>query len=214
MNVFVLESPSPNDLLREVNEADSLTRIGKMFGHRVVPFFLKNKQELTAAIDYLAELDLEDPADFFCFHFSCHGNDGGIALGPDLIQWADMFEILKPIFRNNTLEGKSILIISACGANKQKLSTKINQAYATSEEPLFPPLFIIVYDDEEVEWRDALLSWTLLYHYLGKRKPTQKAMQDLIKRMESAGFGKLKYSRWDVEKKQYLAFKATLNNHE
>ena len=126
MNVFVLESPSPNDLLREVNEADSLTRIGKMFGHRVVPFFLKNKQELTAAIDYLAELDLEDPADFFCFHFSCHGNDGGIALGPDLIQWADMFEILKPIFRNNTLEGKSILIISACGANKQKLSTKIN----------------------------------------------------------------------------------------
>lgn len=207
MNIFVLESPSPSDLLREVNEANSLSSLGKMFGHRVVAFFLKNGRELVATIEYLAEFDLKDPEeDFFCFHFSCHGNDGGIAIGPNFIEWVDMFKILKPVFQNKVFEDKSLLIISACGANRQVLSNKINQAYATPEEQFFPPSFIIAYDDEEVAWKDALLSWTLLYHWLGKNKPTRSTMQNLIKRMKDAGFGKLKYSRWDAEQKKYLKF--------
>jgi len=207
MKVFVIESPSPNDLLDGRNEADSIVNISKMFGHKAASFFVKNKNELDSVMKYITVVDASE-TDLYCYHFSCHGNDSGIAFGPDLLNWVNFAKTILPILKNKSLKDKSIIIISACGANEQKLTRKISKLDDEVKEYISPPSYIFVYDENEVPWSDALLSWTILYHQLGKVKKIERSdMQELLEKMKKVEFGKLIYFRWDEDKKKYLRFR-------
>ncbi|MGA3282378.1 MAG: hypothetical protein ABSD50_15525 [Smithella sp.] len=207
MKVFVIESPSPNNLLDGRNEADSIVNISKMFGHKAASFFVKNKNELDSVMKYITDVDAS-ATDLYCYHFSCHGNDKGIAFGPDLLNWVSFAKAILPILKNKSLKDKSIIIISACGANEQKLTRKISKLDDEVKKHISPPSYIFVYDEKKVPWSDALLSWTILYHQLGKVKKIERSdMQRLLKKMKTVEFGKLIYFRWDEGKKKYLRFR-------
>jgi len=211
MNVFVIESPNPYDLLDGRNEADSLVNICKMFGHKAVSFFVKNRMEFQSAIKYVADVEAKS-GDLFCYHLSCHGNDSGVAFGPDFLDWEKLAISIIPILENTSLKNKSIMIISACGANEQELTGKISGLDEKAKSSIAPPSYIFVYDESEVKWNDALLSWAILYHKLGKvRKIDKSEIQELLKGMDLLEFGKLIYFRWDENKQKYLRFKPNDN---
>ena len=206
MNIFVIESPNPIDLLEGRNEADSIVSIGKMFNHKATSFFVKDKVELNSVLKYLADVEA-DKTDLFCYHFSCHGNENGLAFGPDFLNWTEFSLAIDPFLKNKTMKDKYFLILSACGANEQDLTKKISKLDDSAKASIAPPSYIFVYDETEVYWRDALLSWTILYHRLGNVKKIDKdEIQDLLEKMKNVEFGKLLYFRWDDVKNKYLRF--------
>lgn len=208
MKLFVIESPSPNDLLDGRNEADSIVNISKMFGHKAISFFVKNKNELDSVMQYITDIDASKN-DLYCYHFSCHGSNQGIAFGADILDWNSFAEAINPLLKNKSLKDKSIIIISACGANEQELTKNISKLDDAAKEQISPPSYIFVYDESEVLWSDALLSWTILYHQLGKvTKIERSVMQNLLKNMKTVEFGNLIYFRWDKSKKKYLKFRS------
>ncbi len=203
MKVFVIESPNPNDLLDERNEAESLISVCKMFEHQVADFFVKSKCELITILNYLKGIELEED-DYIIFHFSCHGNENGLSFGNDFLKWVDFLKVVKTLFKDNDLAHKYSFIISACGSNKQKLSKYISKLVSESIGEYYPPEYLIIYNSDEVFWADAILSWTILYHHLSnKKKIVRGEMQKIMKKMESVGFGELIYFRWDADEKKY-----------
>ena len=210
MKVFVIESSNPLDLLDDRNEAESLLKICKMFGHKVRSFFIKSKGDLRNVLRYLSNIEAEEK-DLFCYHFSCHGNNDGLEFGSDFLSWEDFFEIIAPLVDNETLKDKFMLIISACGAVEQELTKKFTKLDDEIKGKISPPSYIFIYDEEEVDWQDALLSWTILYHRLGNVKTIRKKdMQDLLEKMKIVEFGNLIYYRWDKNQKKYLRFRPTV----
>jgi hypothetical protein len=207
MKVFILESPNPNDLLDGRNEAESLVSICKMFYHKATSFFIKNRNELNDVLKYITDVKAVGN-DIFCYHFSCHGNSDGLWFGPDFINWDQFAITIMPILENRTLMNRCILVISACGANEQDFTKKISKLEDEAKNAIAPPSYLFVYDDDDVVWKDALLSWTILYHRLSNAKQIEKEdMQELLENMKIVEFGKLIYYRWDLDKKKYLRFR-------
>lgn len=207
MNIFIIESPSPNDLLERRNEAESLKSVCEMFEHKIAEFLVKDKDELKSCIGYLGELELSKK-EYVCFHFSCHGNDDGLWFGKDFVSWSKMSKIIKPLLNNKSLKNRYSFIISACGANEQTLSTKLSEVVFDSETKIYPPEYIIIYDESDVIWSDALLSWTILYHQLSDEQSIdKKKLQLLMKRMKTVGFGSLMYFRWEKDDLQYKRYR-------
>ena len=71
----------------------------------------------------------------------------------------------------------------------------------------WPPEYVFVFDDAEVDWRDAVVTWTMLcrhapkINFLDKKK--NGAVRRLLKRVNHSKHGKLRYSRWDRESDDY-----------
>ncbi len=206
MKIFIIESPSPNDLLDGVNERNSLENMCKMFDHKSTSFTTYSKSDLEKIVQYISGIVLKSE-DLLCIHFSCHGNTRGVGIGSDFIFWVDFIEILLPILKNINVGPKTIITLSSCGANGQEITKNINLLMNKVKTSLSPPRYFLVSNQEEIEWRDALLCWTILYHQLGEMKGLTKSdLQSIIKRMNESGYGNLKYYRWDSSYKKYLKF--------
>jgi len=204
MKIFIIESPNPNDLLDSRNERASLESMCKMFGHQVGSFFTYTKADFENIIKYISKVELEDD-ELLCLHISCHGNSNGIAIGNDFIKWKDVSVLLIPIFENEKIGKKTIVILSSCGANNQKITTRINQLDEDARRDYHFPNYFFVYNQEEVPWTDALLCWSILYHQFGKlnnidRENVQSILKDINR------FGSLKYFRWNEEELKYKSF--------
>ena len=201
MKIFVIESPSPDDQLEGINEAESILSMSKMFGHKAAAFFVKSEVELLSTIKYLSDIDVKS-SDLYCYHFSCHGNDEGLLFGTDFLTWKEFTTALIPIFEKKELMGRFLISISACGANQQKLTSNIKIL-----DPVSKPSYVFVCDDDQVKWRDALLNWTILYHRLVKIKDTEpSSVKKLMKAIQSLGVSGLIYFRLADDEKRYLKF--------
>lgn len=206
MKIFIIESPSPNDLLDERNEKSSLENMCKIFGHQSTSFTTYSKEELIKTINYISLVKIEDE-EVLCLHFSCHGNNDGLAFGADFLTWLNFTKILAPIFKRNKLSIKTIVVISACGANGQIITDKINQLDIEIRKKLIPPAYFFVYNQDKVLWRDALLCWAILYHQLNSITDFSKTVvQSILNRIKFADFGDIIYFRWDTKKLRYMKF--------
>jgi hypothetical protein len=97
--------------------------------------------------------------------------------------------------------------LSACGANKQKLTTELTKGVSSAHNPFIPPEYVFVFSDDTVLWTDAVVTWTIFYREASKLDFADKsAVQDLLNRLHKSGFGNLKYSRWDGGSKGYKHF--------
>ena len=203
MKVFIIESPNAKDLLDERNETESIISVCKMFEHQIADFFVKSKNELCETINYINGIDIEEN-DYIIFHFSCHGNEDGLAFGNDFLTWNDFIIAIKTLFTNSKLADKYSFIISACGANKQKISKTFTKVASKIETNIFPPKFIITFNTDIVNWQDAILCWTILYHQLiDAQNISRKEIQQIMKKLKSVEFGDLKYSRWEKDERKY-----------
>jgi hypothetical protein len=212
MKIFIIESPNPNDLLESRNEKSSLENMCKMFGHQSVSFTIYSRGDMIKFVNYISKINL-GATDILCMHFSCHGNNDGISIGPDFIDWTKFLIILAPIYANKNIGKKTFIIISACGANGQTITTKVNSFNSKLKSKITPPYYFFVYNQDTVEWGDSLMCWAILYHQLSKLQDfKKKSVQNILTRIKNSELGDIKYFRWDETQLKYLKFEPNGEN--
>lgn len=207
MRVFIIESASPLDIMDGTSESAALENICKMMGHKVVTFFSKSEREFSEICNYISSIDCvvrEGKDEPICIHLTSHGSENGILFGRDDLTWDDITQYLNPIFKMDYNQD-FFLVISACGTDNHKLH--ISMRKSVIDNKITPPKYIFSINEEEVLWRDAALIWTILYHQIENlNTDKQKEFQGLLRRVQTAKLGFLKYHRWDKKSKKFLSF--------
>lgn len=209
MRVFVIDCPSPLEILVDRSEHKPLEQICKLMGHEVYTFFVRSKAELTETCLYISSIDKvsrnkkEDQP--ICLHISAHGDKDGLQFGNDDVSWVSILESIEPILKMKYSKDL-ILVISACGTDKQKITNEITKLHK-SDSKIKPPAYVVVFNEEETSWKDSVLAWTILYHQIDEIDMGNKSeVQKLINRIQEAEFGNLAYRRWDTKEKKYLKY--------
>lgn len=208
--VFILESPSPADLLRDRNERSSLEQVCRLFGHDTASFLLRDRKDFKSALGYVGAMgwasDEESPV---FIHISSHGNEDGLVFGPDEVHWKRLGKFIVESYRHlGNYRGPVVLILSACHANQQKLTRHLNRMKKQGGLEL-PPEYILVFDDDRVVWRDAVVTWTIFYRRANDLDWTydrdgRKTVRCLLNLLRDSGLGDLTYYRWDAHDDRYL----------
>ena len=207
--VFIVESPNPLDLLEGRCERLSLEQVCRLVGHDPATFLVRDLAELKQTFGYISSIkgDKSDKTPLF-IHISTHGNEEEITVGPDSVSWDALAEIIQGMYtRLCFYHGPIIVILSACGANKQTMTAALAKEVVAASKPFVPPEYVFVSSQDVVKWSDAVVAWTIFYRQAMKVSFTDKAtVQDLLNRLHRSGFGDLSYYRWDSSSKQYKRF--------
>jgi hypothetical protein len=199
------------DLLQHRAEAPALEKTCSLIGHEVTSFTAKSKAELRTLCKFIASIDSDhDPHGRrrvpLCVHIASHGNEDELGFGQDSVSWDDLLEVVQPLCAMTDYEGDVIVVISACGAGKQKL-TKAFAAQAKKKSGFRPPIYLFVTGDESPTFADAVVSWTVFYHLLPDVSLTEKqGVQVMLSRVQAAGATSLTYFRWDKDQRRYRRF--------
>jgi hypothetical protein len=140
-----------------------------------------------------------------CIHIAAHGNKDGLGFGKDLVKWDELFDTLRPLSKMANYDGDFILVISACHAVEQKLTSHFGEK--ARKASVRPPVYLFTTADEEPTFSDALVSWVVFYHQLPTVTLAEKdEVQKVLKRVKAAGGATLRYSRLDRNKGRYLHY--------
>ena len=216
--IFLLESPNALDLLEGTGETTSLSQVCRLFGHEVASFLIRDKRELRQTLMYVGSVGWrKQRGELPMFvHLSAHGNDEGLAIGSDCVPWKELAAMVVKTFReiyshSKPYEGPIILVVSACGTDGETLSRHFRTANR-DEKLRWPPEYVFVFEDAEVDWRDAVVAWTMFYReapsidFLAADRKGD--VQGLLNLVCSSGYGSLRYFRWDRQGRQYKTFAA------
>jgi hypothetical protein len=210
IRLFIIEAQSPMDLLQNRGEAPALEKACTLIGHEVASLSAKSKAELKHFCQYIADIDSDQDRRNregvpLCVHIAAHGNKNGLCIGKDLVEWDDLFEILKPLCAMKDYDGDFILVLSACEASEQQLTTHFRKK--ATDAAMRPPVYLFTTADAAPTFPDALVSWVVFYHQLPRVSLTdKKAVKEVLTRVKAAGATTLKYSRWDLVKHRYLHY--------
>ena len=207
--VFIVESPNPLDLLEGRSERLSLEQVCRLVGHDPATFLVRDLVELKQTFGYISAIkrDKADETPLF-IHISAHGNETGIAIGADSVSWDTLAKIVQEMYtRLRFYHGPIIVILSACGANKQTMTAALAKKVVSAVKPFVPPEYVFVSSQDVVKWSDAVVAWTIFYRQVMKISFTDRtAVQDLLNRLHNSGFGDLIYFRWDGSSKKYKRY--------
>ena len=214
-----MESPNALDLLEGTGETTSLSQVCRLFGHDVANFLIRDRTELDQTLMYISSVGWREQRGKLPMfvHLSTHGNDEGLAIGPDDVPWKKLAAMVVKTFREiyshrKPYAGPIILVVSACGTDGKALSKHLGIANR-AEELQYPPEYVFVFEDTEVDWRDAVVSWTMFYReapsidFLAAEEKGD--VQRLLDRVRHSGYGSLRYFRWDWQDRQYKTYAAS-----
>ena len=210
IRLFIIEAQSPMDLLQNRGEAPALEKACTLIGHEVASLSAKSKAELKHLCQYIADIDSDQgPRNRksvpLCVHIATHGHKDGLGFGKDFVEWDELFDILEPLSQMKHYGGDFILVISACHAAEQKLTSHFKQK--ANKKARKPPVYVFTNADESPTFADNLVSWVVFYHQLPRVSLTdKKAVKEVLTRVKAAGATALKYSRWDRAKHRYLHY--------
>lgn len=210
IRLFIIESQSPMDLLQNRGEAPALERACALIGHEVASLGAKSKTELKHLCQYIADIDSDQgrrnrKSVPLCVHIATHGHRDGLGFGKDFVEWDELFDILEPLSEMKHYSGDFILVISACHAAEQKLTSHFKKK--ANKKACKPPIYVFTNADESPTFADALVSWVVFYHQLPRVSLTdKKTVKEVLTRVKAAGATTLKYSRWDRKKRRYLHY--------
>lgn len=207
--VFILESPNPLDLLENLGERLALEQVCKLGGYDATTFLLRDQSEFRQTCEYISSIKGEESDKTPLFlHVSVHGNASGIAIGKDTIKWKDLANIVQTMYQHlKFYHGPVVLVLSACGANKQRLTSALTAKRTEAGATYIPPEFIFVFAEETVDWRDAVVTWTIFYREVSRADFSNKTtIKQLLSRLCKSGFGYLKYYRWDDATQKYFSY--------
>ncbi len=206
--LFIIEAPSPMDLLQGRAEAPALEHACSLIGHEVSSFVAKSKAELATICRFLSTIDSDQDKYGrvqvpLCIHMAAHGNEDGLGFGPDMVSWDAMVDFLKPLCGMPQYNGNVVVVVSACGAPQQKLTSHLRQA--ARRDPNFqPPAYLFTTAEDEPTFEGALVSWIVFYYHLPRIPLNNKSeVKTILKQVKAAGAVALKYHRWDKTEKQY-----------
>lgn len=213
--VFLLESPNPDDLLDGTSEAAPLSQLCSQFGHDFASFFVRDKKELKSTLAYISSLDTGDCNAMPLFvHLSTHGNGDGLAFGQDFMEWPEIAKEIIKMFRcltpsDTPYGGPIVLVLSSCGSKDQRL-TKLFSRVHKKDKLEWPPEYVFVFDNEKVEWRDAIVIWALFYRMVPQldflKKKGKSDIQSFLSKVSNLGLAELRYFRWDRTEEKYFQY--------
>jgi hypothetical protein len=210
IRLFIIEAQSPMDLLQNRGEAPALEKACTLIGHEVASLSAKSRAELKHLCRYIADIDSDqgrrNRKDVpLCVHIAAHGNEYGLGIGKDLVKWDELFDILQPLCAMKHYAGDFILVLSACEASEQQLTSHFNKK--ATDAAARPPVYVFTTADADPTFPDALVSWVVFYHQLPRVSLTdKKAVKEVLTRVKAAGATTLKYCRWDRKKRRYLHY--------
>ena len=198
------------DLLQNRGEAPALEKACALIGHEVASLIAKSKAELNDLCRFISDIDSDQDQHRrkrvpLCVHIAAHGNKDGLGFGKDVVEWDELFDILKPLCTMQHYDGDFILVISACEATEQRLTSHFKKKAGNAA--VRPPVYLFTTADAAPTFPDALVSWIVFYHQLPRVSLTDKeAVKNVLARVKAAGATTLKYSRWNPEKGRYLHY--------
>lgn len=210
LRLFILEAPLPMDLIQNRSEAVALEGICRLIGHEVAVLRVLSVSDLKSACSFIANIDATHDSLGrtnvpLCIHLAAHGNNEGLGIGQKLIGWKSLFGILRPLFAHlERYDGPVILVISACGAADQTLTSQIQTMHAKNGG-FSPPIYLFVHSDNLPTFPGAAVSWAVFYHHLPALDlEDKKQVQDALRMVKNAGAAAIKYYRWDKAKRKYF----------
>lgn len=211
LRIAVVESPNVVDLFDVRGESEALVSACKLIGHQAFLLFAKSKREFCEICKYLGAADTRHAERYqsapLFLHISCHGNDDGVAFGSDFVKWDALVRGLEPVLSNSLYRGNFALSLSSCGSGYHNLDEHLSERLAKKPLPRMPQ-YIFSIERTDVEWADALLGWSLLYHKLSSivrlddSKSVRSALKDVLR-----GTGlTFSYLRWDNDSSSYRMY--------
>jgi hypothetical protein len=211
LRLFIIEAPSPMDLLQHRAEAPALEQVCSLIGHEVTSFVTRSKLELRTICRFISSMDSNHDRSRrrhvpLCVHIAAHGNQEELGFGQDSVTWDDLVDILQPLGSMPNYDGEVIIVISACNASDQKLTKQFEKKAQKSLE-FRPPIYLFVNADEAPTFADAMISWAVFYHQLPNASLEKKGqIQKILGRVRSVGATTLMYYRWDKNKRRYVRY--------
>lgn len=191
--VFIIESPSEDDLLDGRTEGRSLVEALKLSGIDGWYSLISSKSTFYKAIgDRLTAAIQAFPNKSPVFHFSMHGNINGLALlNGEFITWEELRVALAPL--HNAMNGKSLVCMSSCeGASAIRMAMIEDAAL---------PFGILVGNIQNAKWDDAAVAYVTFYHHFFKNTPVPQAVEAMRIASDDESFmfweGKKVKSDWE-----------------
>jgi len=168
--VYIIESPSSEDLLIDRREGTSLSSIFKLENILYEYYLVIDKNAFIQAINLIKEdmieLQYEDMREsqiFPIIHLSCHGDDECISLSSgECVCWDDLNKIIN--------EQNLNLVFEEVGINSLTLSMSscygLYAIYADKDVKGKSPFAYILGHEDEIRWDDSLIAFATFYHNL------------------------------------------------
>jgi hypothetical protein len=178
---------------------------------------VRSKGEFETALIYLTSIN---PALIpqrqrkwpLCLHIAAHGDEEGLSLGAEDASWKYLAKQISSFIKKNDYPGPVLVVISACGAGQQQVTKELENLVANQE--FEPPAYLFV-TDGDVDWRDAVVAWSIFYHNIGRAVLEQKhEIMTIMDKIRLAGAGTLKYFRWDGKRSKFRPYTPTCDEHE
>lgn len=179
--VYVIESPSPEDLLERRDEGEALARTLGLAEIEVHYFLAANEEMVEAAFERIATHVKERPdwaVAMPWIHFSAHGHEEGLELTDgQLLYWPVLTRMLKKLHKAigpvalpeeyiQTMP-KASLSLSSCGAFIQYRDSLAAEL----------PVQSLVGSDRDIGWCQSLIAFsTFYYQALFQKTGAQRAV--------------------------------------
>lgn len=212
MRVFIVECLNPMDLLQDRSEAAALEGVCRLLGHEVAPVSqVQSPRQLSETCKFIASIDerhdARDESDLpLCVHIAAHGNSRGLGVGPKTVTWDKLADSILPLGRLHHYSGPLIVVISACDAGQQSLTSELAQRRKKASQ-LRPPAYVFVTCDARLAWTASVAAWTIFYHLIqAANLDRPESVREVLTTVRASGGAVLRYHRWDDKKKAYLKY--------
>jgi hypothetical protein len=221
MRVFTIESPSALDAFEGRNESSTLCALCKLLGHHFNATIVRSKKEFETALEYLTSINPEHIPKHqlkwpLCLHIAAHGDQDGLSIGAEDASWEYLAKQISSFIKDNDYPGPVMVVISACGAGQQQVTKELENLAA--KQGFEPPAYLFVTcGDEagEVDWRDAVVAWSIFYHNIGRAVLKKKyEIMTIMDKIRLSGAGTLKYFRWDRKHSKFKPYRPKCDEYE
>jgi hypothetical protein len=164
--IYIIESPSAIDFLRDRQEGQALLSALQLAQINASRHVVVDRDTLRTCFgEIFAQHRLDGGPTFVIpvIHLSSHGNATGIALTSEKtpISWKELGELFKN--SNKSVDGFLWLSMSTCeGFNASQMAFDLQSR----------PFYALVGPTTKVTWTDSLTAYVTFYHHLNNKKST------------------------------------------
>lgn len=166
--VFILESPSDDDLLEGRMEGKALSTAFDLASIPHTYNLVTTKKSLIRALTWKLHEAIKEKNKAPILHISMHGNDEGIGLtNGDFISWAELRKELAPLLNN--MQGGLLICMSSCyGTSGCRMAM---------HEDADHPFWALVGNSQAALWSDAAVAYITFYHLFFKGIGVEQAVE-------------------------------------
>lgn len=167
-SVFIVESPSPEDIYECRSEGEPICRVVTLNGLACETRCTANEAALKRAVAEYTGKVAASPKFPPVLHVSAHGCTGGLALSDErVVPWPDFLELLRQA--NELADEGIVLCISCCYGS--------SAANVSDPNPSRPAFRYLVTNKASPTWPQTTIGFATFYHYLIKEQSLESAVE-------------------------------------